>query len=100
MVQNPCTNTVKVQLQKAETVTKAIEICRAARVAGWSVMMGASENGLECNEPFLADFAGLLTLLVILVIDFGDVVAVGAGQLNCGGLYTTVSPGSVLTLLR
>jgi enolase len=58
-MQNPCVNTVKVQLQKAETVSRAIELCRAARVAGWSVIVGAAEsNGQEVNDTFLADFAG------------------------------------------
>ena len=61
----PVTNTLKLQLQKAETVTKAIELCRSARSAGWAIILGCSEDGIESNDCFLADFAGLYFVLFL-----------------------------------
>lgn len=73
-------------------MTKAIELCRAARVAGWSVIVGSNESGLEGVDSFLTDFSGLVFVKLkkgkAYVVINVNAVGVGAGQLNCGGLLS------------
>ena len=54
------------------TVSKALNISKAARKAGIAVIVGYSESGPETLDPFIADLS----------------VALGVGQLMAGGLLT------------
>lgn len=62
-------DTLKVNLFKAGSVYKALQLVKAAKAAKWSVIIGAEEHCNETNDDFMADFA----------------VAVGAGQFSAGG---------------
>jgi enolase len=62
-------DTLKVNLFKAGSVYKALQLVKAAKAAKWAVIVGAEEHCNETNDDFIADFA----------------VAVGAGQFSGGG---------------
>lgn len=63
-------NAVKIRLDKFTTVSKAVEMCKAATAVGWTIVCGTDELAPETSDSFIADFA----------------VAMGAGQLAAGGL--------------
>lgn len=64
-------NAVKVGLMKGGgSVCAALKLCKAAKEASLSVIIGCAEGGPESTDTFLADFA----------------VAVGASQFHGGGL--------------
>ena len=50
-------NAVKIRMSKSKTVTAAIDMVKAARTAGWAIIVGCEEGPPETYDSFLADFA-------------------------------------------
>ena len=50
-------NAVKIRMSKSKTVTAAIEMVKAARTAGWAVIVGCEEGSPEVYDSFIADLA-------------------------------------------
>lgn len=63
-------NTVKVRLQKSRTISQTIELCAAARRAGYKLIVSSEEDAPETTDTFITDLA----------------VAMGASQLAAGGV--------------
>ncbi len=64
-------NAIKIRLGKGGTVSKALEVARAARACNWSIVLGYAEGMQpETGDTFLSDLA----------------VALGVGQIAGGGV--------------
>ena len=61
---------MKIRLSKTKTCTGAVELAKAARQAGWAVIVGVEEGSPESNDSFIADLA----------------VGVAASQFQGGGM--------------
>lgn len=65
-------NAIKIRLEMVPSLGMAIDICKAAREAGWAVIISVNEDSPETADTFIADFA----------------VGIGASQFMGGGLLT------------
>ena len=63
-------NTLKIKMSKTRTVTGAVNLAKAARQAGWQVIVGCEEGSPESADSFIADLA----------------VGVAASQFQGGGM--------------
>ena len=63
-------NTLKIRMSKCKTVTAAVNLAKAARQAGWQVIIGVEEGMPDSQDDFLADLA----------------VGVAASQFQGGGM--------------
>jgi Enolase, C-terminal TIM barrel domain len=77
-------NSIKVRLRSYRTVSRAISMCKAARSAGWAVIIGADEDYSETIDSFLSDFA----------------VGVGASQIVLGTLDSSEGCSKMNRLLE
>lgn len=65
-------NTIKIQLYKLKTVSKAIQLCTMARKSGFGLIGGYDEDAYQNSDTFLSDFC----------------VGLGIGQMAGGGLLS------------